>query len=521
MAHYPAWPGSQSFMRVACIFNHSTVGSGDFVSANFTIHDFSNVIYHNGAARTITNQANIPGASGSFVAPDCTGLVGAAPNNWVNRSITRVGTGTGNIKAYTAVKSFVTTVAPACTVTLNQNTGAGTILAGTTFKIEDSDVRAVNDATVDAVPPAAANVTSAQANFIAGDVGCSISGSNFVDGTTISAVVSATQANTTPAPIATVTQPLPNASQVVTICGTKEVATARTVVDANQLGGGTQVTTASARFGALSAVPGAVTTADVGLRVSTTVGQPGVITQPCYITSRVSAATVNVGPGACAAGLVANSTVTIGEPSATAPVDGDPVLQQGTQLPLDPGLVSGSAACEQDEMAGFGITGLWRNPGNYAPPGLLLLAQPSNMKTVAQILFHTSVIDFAAYIVEVPALTDPLITATHYNIVFTGTPVSAAVCASTATSPGLGLSIGINAVTPGVSALPAGQGRPGTAQVRSTRASTTGSTNTIFITDDLGGAGVKWVGPDYQRLCPVPAGKPDINSPNGFICGAG
>src|SRR5262245_21699814 len=54
MGHYPAWPGSQSYLRISSIFNHSTGGSGDFVSSTFTIHDSSNVRYHNGAARTFT-----------------------------------------------------------------------------------------------------------------------------------------------------------------------------------------------------------------------------------------------------------------------------------------------------------------------------------------------------------------------------------------------------------------------------------------------------------------------------------
>ncbi|HEX2383485.1 MAG TPA: hypothetical protein VHI95_12660, partial [Acidimicrobiales bacterium] len=54
MGHYPAWPGSQSYLRIACIFNHSTGGSGDFVSSTFTIHDFANAVWHNGAARTFT-----------------------------------------------------------------------------------------------------------------------------------------------------------------------------------------------------------------------------------------------------------------------------------------------------------------------------------------------------------------------------------------------------------------------------------------------------------------------------------
>src|SRR5262245_5454304 len=83
MGHYPAWPGSQSYMRVACIFNHSTGGTGDFVSSTFTIHDFSNVNYHNGAARTIVFSGGGGIGTTSFTTADCRGMAAA-----VNRGIT-------------------------------------------------------------------------------------------------------------------------------------------------------------------------------------------------------------------------------------------------------------------------------------------------------------------------------------------------------------------------------------------------------------------------------------------------
>jgi len=512
-------------MRVACIFNHSNTGTGDFVSGNFAIHDFSNVIYHNGASRTITNTASIPGNSTSFTAADCSGLVGASPNNWVNRAITKT-TGTGNVKAYTTALSFVTTVAPQCTVTLSKSTGAAAIPAGSIFKVENSDVRAVDDGTVDVAP--AANITSTEANFQATDVGCSVSGTNFVDGTTISAVISPTQANTSPAPVSyAAPNNLPTApTAVVTICGTKEVNNNRQVNDASTNVGGTQIISSAAKFSAASATPGISTTADIGMRVTGTG-----ITQPCYIVSRVNGTTVNLS-SACALGILPNTQVAIGEPSATAVTDGDVVLNQGAMLPLDPGLVKGSHDCSEDEMSGFGIEGTWRSPGNYVPPSppfSLPASQPTGTKTVGQILFHTSVVDFAAYIVEVPALTgtDP-ISAPHFNVVFPSSPVNLALCA-TATSPGLALSIGVNGTTVSQSGLAAGTGRPGTSQLRSTRASTTGSTSTIYITDTLGDAGVKWTGSEFNRLCPVPAGKPDIVPPppppavggGAFLCGDG
>src|SRR5262245_44130429 len=64
LGHYPAWPGDQSYLRVACIFSHTPqgpAGPGDFVSPTFTIHDFANVTYHNGAGRTMT--ANVAAAA--------------------------------------------------------------------------------------------------------------------------------------------------------------------------------------------------------------------------------------------------------------------------------------------------------------------------------------------------------------------------------------------------------------------------------------------------------------------------
>jgi len=97
MGHYPAWPGSQSYLRVACIFNHSTGGSGDFVSSTFTIHDFSNVVYHNGAARTVTASG---GAGTTITTADCRGMAA-----FVNRGIT----GTN-----VAARTFVTSVTGGC-----------------------------------------------------------------------------------------------------------------------------------------------------------------------------------------------------------------------------------------------------------------------------------------------------------------------------------------------------------------------------------------------------------------------
>src|SRR5262245_63774426 len=143
MGHYPAWPGSQSYLRVACIFDHSTAGGGDFVSSTFTIHDFSNAVWHNGAARTFAATAN---TASTITVADCRGA-----GSWVNRSIT----GTG-----IPARTFVTSIAP------NPCTGAAPVVGTLTVNktlvpaavtgnvlVENSNVRAVTDATLSAVSP--------------------------------------------------------------------------------------------------------------------------------------------------------------------------------------------------------------------------------------------------------------------------------------------------------------------------------------------------------------------------------
>jgi hypothetical protein len=494
MGHYPAWPGSQSYLRVACIFNHSTAGSGDFVSSTFTIHDFSNVVYHNGAGRTVTATASAIGPPSTITIADCRGI-----GTWVNRGIT----GNANI----AARTFVTTVSAGCAVanpapvvgTLTLNKPLLGAVAGT-LTIENSNVRSVTDATLVAGPPD--QVTSATANFTAADVGLSITGTNIANGYLGGTLALPTLPGTLPTTMditgATIT---PGAGQTVTIGGTVETTTTRTIND-GQFTATNQITSAAnaARF----------QTSDVGLRVSGTG-----ITQPCYILTRNSASLVTL-TSACNDGSAGTTkAITIGEPSRTAPLSTDTVLNQGVQLPLNPALVAGSAPCTADQSAGFGIEGTWFNPGSFV--GGAFATQPAGTKAIGEILFSTSVINYGAYVIEMPATTDPLIGGAHYNIVFPNVPTTLALCPSTATSPGLGFSIGLNATGVSTAAIPTGQGRPGTAQLRSTRATNAGSASTVFITDDVNGAGTLWTGPEFNRFCSIPVGPPVIN----FVCGPG
>jgi hypothetical protein len=477
MSHYPAWPGSQSYLRVACIFNHThTLGGGDTVSDIFTIHDFANAVYHNGSVRTVTASSVPPPAPGQFSVDDCMDI-----GSWVNRVITGPG-----MAPYTFVTSITGGCAPGGVVNLSNSSVA---VATDSYTIENAATRAVTDATLATVSPM---VTSATANFTATDVGLSFTGTDIPDGTTISALISTTQVDLSTAP----TQA--DMNQTVTIGGTIESSNARTFDDATAPAAN-QIRSLTAGFQA----------SDVGLKV---VG-PG-INQPCYIDSRVSGSVVNLNP-TCALALNASAfTVTVGDPTPTAPTSTDTVINQGFQLPLVPGGGLNPPPCSADEPTGYGNEGTWLNPGSFVSGPFAAMAP--NTTAVGEIYFK-GVVSYAAYVVPMKAGTDPLIAAAHFNVVFPNEPVRFATCPATDTSPGVGFSIGVNATTASQAAIPAGFGRPGTAQVRSLRASTTGATSTVYMTDDVNGPGVNWTGSEFNRVCIIPAGAPAIN----FACGGG
>jgi len=504
MGHYPAWPGSQSYLRVACIFNHSTGGSGDFVSSTFTIHDFANANYHNGAARQIAASG---GGGTTITTLDCRGMAA-----YVNRGIT----GT-NVVARTFVTSITGGCLPGGTLNLNQALSGAP--AGN-YLVENSNVRATADATVQTpvagVTPA---LSSATMNFTAADNGLSVGGT-FIDdsgcapGPPTSAVIvwpASTGASPNTADIsgcAVVTGVSPHANQVVTVGATSDggsvapqgpITTTRQFNDASSAAAN-NLTSTAARFFA----------SDVGLEVT----GPGLV--GCVITVRNSGTSVTMNGTACTLAGTGN-TVVVGRPTFTAPTSTDTAWNQGAQLPLNPGFVPGSRPCAEDNAAGFGIEGTWRNPGSFVTGAFA--TQPPGTKAIGQVVFQTAVISYAAFVLEIPGGLgiDPLIGGYHFNLVSPNVPTGLALCASTATSPGLGFSIGVNATTASQAGIPSGQGRPSTAQLRSTRASLSGSSSTVYITDDINGGGVKWLGPSFQRQCIIGATTPDIN----FQCGDG
>jgi len=525
---YPAWPGSQSFLRVACIFQHANSGGAGSsqISSTFTIHDASNIQYHNGAARRVKNSVAVGvGATtitlDAALTADGNGCVG--DQAFVNRTISSATTGL-------QARSFVKTIA-GCTLTLNQAT-TGAMPIGTVFFIDNSPARSVTDAALSATN----TMTSASGNLLPSDVNLSVTGTEICDGTIITAVAAgvATLSNTNGA--CDLTSPPtgpPYAAQTITIGGTLDstttvaptvggVTTSREVNDTASTST-TRITSPSAKFQA----------SDVGLRVS----GAGITSPNCIIVTRVNGTTIDVSTTnaptltGCTTISVGPNIITVGDPSFTAPANGDTVLSQAAQLPLKPTLVAGSAPCANDDAAGFALEGTWHNPGSFVAatpqPGEHTLAAPlagaTGTKAIGQIVFATSVLSYSAYVVEYPSGlqggTDPVNGDPHYNIVFPFVPTGLALCASTPTSPGLGFSIGVQGASASQAAIPQGMGRPATAQLRATRASTSGSTTTGVITDDVQNGGTKWAFPNpaFNRTCIIPATTPDIN----FVCGDG
>jgi hypothetical protein len=495
---YPSFPGSQSTYIAACQIN-SKLGDADSepnsVAASFTIHDFPSAVWHNGSVRNVTVTSDPAGAGVSVTG--CRGInVGGEPSDYVNSVVT--GTNVP-VRTHIASLSGCTAASNTGTITLNRVT---TTVTGT-LELENSKARSFTDATTAA---ASTTITSGgTANFTAADIGCSISGTKIPDGTTITAVASTTSATMSAA--ATGAQPVP---QAITICGTEEVTTTRTTNSANYAS-----TTSLTDTGAVS---NRFSAEDVGLEVFAT----SVISNPCVITAFVSVTSVTVanattGAG-CLDGTAGEKVVTIGRPSPTAPADGDQLVHWGVQLDLSPGLVAGGDDCSDDTPEGFAIAGTYRNPGPGNFIGGAFATQPTGTKAVGQVVFDTSVVDFAMYILErrapehVPAVS-------HYDYVIPSAPTTIALCAS-ATSPGLGLTQTIDASTSSITSLPTGTGRPGTAQVRHIRAGQSGLSDFTHATSET--VGVTWsdgIGVmgelDFERLCLMPAAPYEVD----FLCG--
>jgi hypothetical protein len=490
---YPANPGAQSALKVACRFNNQTGASQ--VSPSFTIHDANVAQYHNGASRTVTVSAASSGATSLTASPSITGT---GLGTWVNRVITGPGL---------APRTFVTSIA-GDTLNLSRPTAAA-ISGGTSYRVENAaGARSVDDATSSS--PDLLN--SSQANFTAGDVGLSVTGTGIPANTTILAVNTPTQAQLSSS--FTLTGP------TVSIGGTLLSTSTRQVTGAS--------ITSTVRINSTIA---AWASSDVGLEVSgvcdqvtDTTSDDYTIPAGTYILTTPSGANADTTGGLTAGQTGCN--LTVGDPNGNAPADGEVAAQKGLQLDLSPSLVPGSNACADDQPEGIALTGTWRNPGSFAGSGVTN-RQPgptesdpggAATKAVGQILFDTSVADYSAFIVERRALTpgDP-IGVVHYDVVFPFVPTGLALCPTTSTSPALGMSLTILSATGGQAALPTGTGRPGTGQLRSILPSASGGyTSTAYVRSDS--AVLFSPSSAFQRVCAYPTGLPN---PINFQCGPG
>jgi hypothetical protein len=511
MGMFPASPASQSQLKVSCLLESDVdapggggYNAGSYTANAFTVHDFDQAVYHNGAARVITATGGALGGNtitfSTFAADPITG--------WVNRAIT----GTG-----IAPRTFVTSVT-ATTITLSENlTAAAT---GQTYRIDNAaGARSIDSGTLSGNPTHLTTVAGVgtSGNFTLADQGLSVSGTRIPKGCTI-----ATFNNANDVTLSCLHNGNPTTfnSQVITIGGTLLVTSARRVDDA--ISGAASTATRVSTSGGLNA------TSDVGLRVYGTN-----LDADTTVASVSGAGNLHLNL-ACAAPPCNNNAASapipnlrIGDDSGTAPADGEQAMDLGTMLDLAPSLVPGTASCSLEEPEGFHITGVYRGPDNFAATAFGGTI-PSGVPVLGQIQFPNSAgVDFAAYIVQKSALSagDPD-GAAHYDIVVPDAPTGLAACpqdpdgpgALTTTdydSPGQALSITVNAATASSNTIPSGTGRPGTAQFRALKGSTTGYASTIFV--DPQTPGVSWVpAANFNRLCVYPA-----TAVVAFTCGNG
>jgi hypothetical protein len=505
---YPAQPAAQSALKVACTFNNNTGTSQ--VSASFTIHDMNQALWHNAAARTVTTSGVT--ASGATTIQLSTASNGIAGLPVSPTQMNRVISGTG-----IAVRTNVDSMTAGGLLTLNRATTAS-IPSGTALKIENGTARTI----LDGAGVATTTLTSpADANFTAADVGCSVSGTGIPANTTITAVGSATTA--TLSATFTLTGP------TVTICGSQVNGAARQITGAS--------TTSAVRINSSAA---AWVSSDIGLKVvgvcdqgTAAGGDDYTIPANTYILNTPSGANADTTGGLTTGQTGCN--LTIGDPGATAPDDGDTAAHQGVQLNLNPSLVAGSDDCTNDQPEGFATIAAWYNPGSFQPsagagfttaqPGRAVAFQPTfATKAIGQLYFDTAVADFAAFVIEKKALSvtpngaaDP-IGSSHYDVMFPFVPTGLALCPSTTTSPGLGFSLTTLASTASIATQPSGTGRPGTGQLRSILPQTSGGyTATAYVMSDHATIAFSPASA-FNRVCIYPTGLPN---PVNMQCGPG
>ncbi len=492
---YPNAPGGQSQLQVNCTFTNA--GS----SSNETVEDFPQAVWHDGAAWHVTDGVT---TSGSATVTSASAHFNAATD--INHTVSGPDTIFGLIPI--PADTFIIAVNSPTSVTLNHNATASK--TGITLTINNSSTRSVTDGVIQYGNK---TITSATANFTSADVGRIVTGTYIPNYDTIASVTNTTTAVLTHAATANQT------AQALTIGADEQTSSTREVTDAQLTSGSTTLTSASANFqasdvqlpvtgcgiptgdyvasvtNATTAVLHAAATVTRPFAVSdgaTTSGSTTVtsasagfstacdankaitgagIPAGAYIKTVTNATTVTISAKATATATGVSltespgATEVIGVPSATAPANADSVSTIGTTLTLNPTLVKGAAPCSAGDPSGETIEGAWYNPGDYQANTLALSPADLPSDTIGEILYPTSVVSFAGYVVnEGAGTTGELDTAAHTDIILPFVPTGLALCATPAL--GIGSSFSYNGSTIAQQKVPTGVGTPGTADVR-------------------------------------------------------
>ena len=510
----PKMPVGYSSLAVGCVIDISPTPASN--ATGLEVHDALNAAWHRGAARTATvtvtpGSATFTYASGAITTAD------------IRRPISGTGIAGG---------AFIVTAGTTSGTLSQKSTGAAA--ATITSNIEHTNARILSDVKYP-VGGATSTITSATAVFIAADVNRSVTGGGFGAGARISAVTNATTAVVTPGTAARAGQVLTgngtrtaatknitgwtglsllNPSDVgatVTGTGIPAGATIAAVVSgtaftlsANATTSGTSPITVTgkvdvltigatkyaAAYPSLSQTSSESTTRQMskttgvscasGVLTSTTSGggfattDVGLPVQYLNIAAIVAGAwkvTANTTTTATLSPLTCPTTWThlaIGKRGTNAPENADVMALLGASLNVNPDLVSSVDDCRNNTYEGFQFAGRWQNPGGYVTEALIG-NPPAN--SVAQIVFDTSLVSFAAYVVPV-ATSDAAQAGPHYDVVFPSLPTSnfSVTCplSATVTTNRTALSLDFSGTVAAsrTTVTAAGAGNPSTASVR-------------------------------------------------------
>jgi len=425
-SEFPVGPGALASLKINC---HDDAGT---IADNIILHDAPDAIWHHGAARTVAITPTNSSATITFAANAITAADVGRPISFVCH--------TGG--------SFIVAVPTTTTATLSKANKTG--CAATTATIEYTTNRVLQD--VDCTYVVTTRVDTANDKFTAGDAGKSVTGGPFggagggTGGGNASGVwriVSVSGNNATlnaaaPANCTDFDSVTAGVQDIVTV-GAQTYNTASPFAavwpsNAMTVELSNSTTTGSPNGGQGFTCSGS-NLALAGLSVGTIpsfsagwVGLKVVVRGTTTVTTKVSSF---VSPNlvlaaACPAGITATAgSATIGEPDATAPVNGAAMMQLNAELNLNPSLVKTQDDCARNSIEGFQVVGAWKNPGSYVAG---TVAVPVS---VGQIVFPTAVVTFAGNIVPKKGATnngDAQVTSSHFDFVFPSLPTSSAVC---------------------------------------------------------------------------------------------